>query len=72
MKKKESKEYFIGVRFTMTPRKIFTYKVLKPVLLGDELVVENEFGTAVVIVVRLGKGEWDGFTKTIRRKVVDI
>ena len=54
--KKRKTEYFIGVRFAQHPRHIFTYKVLKPVKLGDELVVDNEFGTAVVIVVRLGKG----------------
>lgn len=71
--KKTKESYFVGVRFIQHPKQIFTYKVNKKVLLGDELVVDNEYGTSVVVVVRHGKNsDYNGPYKTITRKVAKL
>lgn len=50
---KAKKQFYVGVRFNQRPSRIFTYVTTKPVARGDELVVENEYGISVVIVVRV-------------------
>jgi CxxC motif-containing protein len=53
VKAKQSKKHYVLVRFLQSPAKTYTYWVAKPVKIGDLLVVENAFGTGVVVVIQL-------------------
>lgn len=50
---KAKKLFYVGVRFNERHSRIFTYTTTKPVVRGDELVVENQYGINVAIVVRV-------------------
>lgn len=47
--------YTVDVRHASDPRKAYTYRVArgKKLKLGDEVVVDNSFGTSVAFVVRI-------------------
>lgn len=67
----------VGVRFlNANVNRIYTYLLAKrhKVHLGQELVVENEIGTGVVVVVRIDAGQKPSTyeLKTITREVADL
>lgn len=73
--------HLIGVRFINGANigKVYTYKVAcrAKVFLGQPLVVENDYGTSVVVVVRIdGPADFDKnktmHLKTITQKVAPI
>lgn len=75
-KKSKTKWIAIGVRFLSSPQKIYTYKVRKPVVLGQTLVVQNQYGISIVAVVDTNAKVPDGWSmdtiKEIRDKVVPL
>lgn len=76
MKKKakalNTKYHAVGVRFINQVGKIFTYRVPKraKVFLGQMLVVSNEHGTEVVVVVEILKE--DMAVKVVSNNRIDI